>query len=65
MLATISSVFTSNDSDIIQANVSVINDREARGFFVIKVRNVDHLTRIMHSLKRVKGVENVERLGMA
>lgn len=65
MLATISSVFTSNDSDIIQANVNVINDREAKGFFMVKVRDVDHLTRIIHSLQRVKGVENVERLGMA
>ncbi|MGD9818921.1 MAG: bifunctional (p)ppGpp synthetase/guanosine-3',5'-bis(diphosphate) 3'-pyrophosphohydrolase [Desulfomonilaceae bacterium] len=65
MLATISGVFTSNDSDIIQANVNVINDKEAKGFFLVKVRDVDHLGRIMHSLKRVKGVENVERLGMA
>ncbi len=65
MLATISSVFTSNDSDIIQANVNVINDREAKGFFLVKVRDVEHLNRIMHSLQRVKGIENVERLGMA
>jgi len=63
MLATISSVFSSNDSDIVQANVTTLNDLRAQGIFLVSVRDVDHLTRIMNALKNVKGVEKVERLG--
>lgn len=64
MLATISSVFSSNDSDIVQANVTAVNEQVAHGTFLVSVRNLDHLVRIMNALKRVKGVDKVERLGL-
>lgn len=64
MLATISGVFSSNDADIVQANVKTVNDHEAQGIFMVSVRNLEHLTRIMNALKTVKGVEKVERLGI-
>jgi GTP pyrophosphokinase len=64
LLALISGVFSSNDSDIVQANVKAINDDEATGTFTVSVKNLEHLTRIMTALKNVKGVEDVERLGM-
>jgi GTP pyrophosphokinase len=65
MLATISGVFSSNDSDIVQANVKAVNEHQAQGTFMVSVKNLDHLNRIMNALKSVKGVEKVERLGMA
>jgi len=65
MLASISGVFSSNNSDIVQANVKAINDKEARGTFMVQVRNLEHLNRIISSLKNVKGVVRVERLGAA
>ena len=64
MLATISGVFSSNDADIVQANVKTLNDHEAQGIFMVSVRNLEHLTRVMNALKTVKGVEKVERLGI-
>ncbi|MCX5862711.1 MAG: bifunctional (p)ppGpp synthetase/guanosine-3',5'-bis(diphosphate) 3'-pyrophosphohydrolase [Deltaproteobacteria bacterium] len=63
MLAAISGVFSSNDSDIVQANVKTTDKLKAQGTFMVSVRNLDHLNRIMNALKNVKGVEKVERLG--
>ncbi len=63
MLAAISGVFTSNDSNIIQANVVSFDETNARGTFLVGVRNVEHLTRIINALKKVKGVREVERRG--
>ena len=65
MLSTISGVFSSNDSDIIQANVTTLNDLRAHGIFTVSVHDVEHLTRIMNALRNLKGVEKVERLGTA
>ncbi|MEJ2715689.1 MAG: bifunctional (p)ppGpp synthetase/guanosine-3',5'-bis(diphosphate) 3'-pyrophosphohydrolase [Deltaproteobacteria bacterium] len=61
LLATISGVFSSNDSDIVQANIDAANEEEALGTFTVSVRNLEHLTRIMNALKHVKGVEEVAR----
>ncbi|MFA6222030.1 MAG: bifunctional (p)ppGpp synthetase/guanosine-3',5'-bis(diphosphate) 3'-pyrophosphohydrolase [Desulfomonilaceae bacterium] len=63
MLASISGVFTSNDSNIIQATVNTVDKTDARGIFMVGIRNVEHLTRIINALKKVKGVREVERLG--
>lgn len=63
MLATISGVFSSNDADIAQAKISTMDNEIAYGTFVVYVRNLDHLTRLMTSLRSVRGVLKVERLG--
>lgn len=65
LLAAISGVFSSNDSDIMQANVKTVDDLRAAGTFQISVRNLDHLTRIINALRNIKGVIRVERLGTA
>lgn len=62
LLASISGVFSSNDSDIRSANVKSGEDGMATGIFSVSVKNLEHLTRIMNALKNVKGVEKVERL---
>jgi guanosine-3',5'-bis(diphosphate) 3'-pyrophosphohydrolase len=64
LLASISGVFSSNDSDIVQANVQAVNEDSAHGTFMVSVKNLEHLTKIMNALKKVKGVEEVNRLGM-
>jgi len=62
MLASISGVFSSNDSSIVQASIKT-GDHQAQGLFRVSVKDLDHLNRIMNALKQVKGVERVERLG--
>lgn len=63
MLSTISGVFSTNESDIIQCNMTSTEEQVAHGTFVVYVRNLEHLTRIITALKSIKGVEKVERLG--
>jgi GTP pyrophosphokinase len=63
LLAVISGVFSSNESDIVQATMTTGNGDTAQGTFMVSVRNLDHLNRIINALKSVKGVEKVERLG--
>jgi GTP pyrophosphokinase len=63
LLATISGVFTSNEADIVQANMKTVNDHEAEGTFMVSVKNLDHLNRVMNALKSVKDVDRVTRLG--
>jgi GTP pyrophosphokinase len=63
LLATISGVFTSNEADIVQASMKTVNEHEAEGTFMVAVKNLDHLNRVMNALKNVKGVEKVERGG--
>jgi len=63
MLAKISGVFSSNDSDIIQCNMATRDDESAYGVFMVTVRNLEHLTRILSALRTVKGVHRVERIG--
>ena len=65
MLATISGIFSSNDSDIVQASMKSVNETEAQGIFTVQVRNLDHLNRIMNALRNVKGVDKVDRLSLA
>ncbi len=64
MLSTISGVISASDSDIVQASIKTVSDHYAEGMFVISVRNLDHLTSVMNSLKAIKGVKKVERLGV-
>jgi len=63
LLAVISGVFSSNDSDIVQAHVQSINEDEAQGTFMVSVKDLDHLNRIMNALRSVRGVRKVDRLG--
>jgi GTP pyrophosphokinase len=63
LLAKISGVFSSNDSDIVQANIKATDSHRAHGTFVVTVKDLAHLTRIMHALRNVKGVDHVERMG--
>ncbi|MGO9119652.1 MAG: RelA/SpoT family protein [Desulfomonilaceae bacterium] len=62
LLELIGGVFSSNESDIVQANIRTGEDDMAQGIFRVTVRNVSHLTRLINALKNIRGVERVERL---
>lgn len=64
LLAAISGVFSSNDSDIVQANIKTLDELKAEGTFMISVRSLEHLNHIVNGLKTIKGVERVERVGI-
>ena len=64
LLSALSGVFSSNDSDIVEASIKTLNDDLAQGVFTAYVKDLEHLTKIISALKNVKGVEKVERLGM-
>lgn len=63
MLAAISGVFATNDSNIVQANIKTLSETEALGLFEVAVKNVEHLERIIKDLKALEGVDRVERTG--
>lgn len=63
MLAHISGVFSSNDADIVEANVTTKEGEGAHGIFRVSVKNLEHLTTVMSALRNLKGVQKVERLG--
>ncbi len=64
LLAAISGVFSSNDSDIAEATVKTVDTDKASGTFKVFVKDLKHLDKIVDALKAVKGVDHVERLGM-
>ncbi len=63
LLAAISKVFASNDSDIVQASMKKVTENYAKGLFLVSVKNVEHLSKIMNALLTIKEVSKVERLG--
>ena len=63
MLEAMSGVFAANDSDIVQASVDVLPNDTGRATFGVNVRNLEHLNRIIASLRSLKGVDRVERIG--
>jgi GTP diphosphokinase / guanosine-3',5'-bis(diphosphate) 3'-diphosphatase len=62
LLEAISRVFTANDSNIVQVNVKSISNNKANGTFMVSVKNVEHLSRIINALGHIKGVDRVTRL---
>ena len=64
LLEVLAGVFSSNESNIIQASVTTSNEHIAHCLFTVSVRDVNHLSRLISALKSVKGVESVERLGL-
>jgi GTP diphosphokinase / guanosine-3',5'-bis(diphosphate) 3'-diphosphatase len=63
LLAVISGVFASNNSNIVRADMRSTDENGARGTFTVSVKNLEHLNRIITGLKNIKGVHKVDRLG--
>ena len=62
ILATITKVITKNAANILRASVYSTNDGRGIRSFEIDVQDVQHLTRVMESVQKVKGVQQVERV---
>jgi GTP pyrophosphokinase len=61
VLAEITNVITQRDADIVGASIHAYGQRGLNEF-VLAVESVEHLNKIMASLKGVKGVRRVERV---
>jgi GTP pyrophosphokinase len=62
ILATITKVITKNQANILRASVYSTNDGRGIHSFEIDVQDVQHLNRIMETVQKVKGVQQVERV---
>jgi len=62
LLAGLSKAIAAVDVNISQAKAWTTGDQQGVAQFEVMVKNVDHLTELIHSLEKVKGVVAVERL---
>jgi GTP diphosphokinase / guanosine-3',5'-bis(diphosphate) 3'-diphosphatase len=60
LLADIAKAIATTNTNIRTAGIKA-NDRNARGAFVIEVRDLPHLRQVMRAVEQVEGVEAVER----
>jgi GTP diphosphokinase / guanosine-3',5'-bis(diphosphate) 3'-diphosphatase len=60
LFADIASTITGTNTNIKSANITS-EEMGMRGEFVVEVENLDHLTRVVNAVRRVKGVLSVER----
>ena len=60
LLADIANAISETNTDIRTAGIKS-TDRKARGAFVVEVRNLSHLRKVIQAVEHVKGVEAVER----
>ena len=62
ILATITKVITKNAANILRASVYSTHDGRGIQSFEIDVQDVQHLNRVMESVQKIKGVQQVERV---
>ncbi|PLX99358.1 MAG: GTP pyrophosphokinase [Desulfuromonas sp.] len=62
MLAAISSAITDNEANILSAHVQSNPDQGAINDFEIDIRDVDHLNKVISSIKKLNGVHKVVRI---
>lgn len=62
ILAAITRVITKTEANILRASVYSTSDGRGIQNFEIDVQDVHHLTRVMDSVQKLKGVQKVERL---
>ncbi len=63
MLVDLATAISREGVELRHATMSSIGDGEARGEFVLEVRNVGHLSRVLDKIRKVRGVRLVERAG--
>jgi len=62
MLVGISGAITNADANIVSASVNSSGDKKGINLFEVDVRNLEHLNQVIREVKKVKGVNRVERL---
>lgn len=63
LLADIVGCITKNEANILSANTKTGNDKHVESSFSIGVRSTEHLRRILASIRKVKNVQDVKRVG--
>ena len=62
LLGEISSSISSNGANIKNARVDTTEDKKAISTFEVEIRDLNHLTKVMRALGKIKGVRQVERM---
>jgi len=63
LLADIVGCITKNEANILSANTKTGNDKHVESNFSVGVRSTAHLRRILASIRKVKNVQDVKRVG--
>ena len=63
LLADIASNISKNGANIIKANSETFENKTVDIFFTLDVEDVEHLQRVLSAIKKVKLVQNVQRVG--
>ncbi len=63
LLSDIVGCITKNNANILSANTKTGNDRHVESNFSIGVESTEHLKRILLSIKKIKNVQGVKRVG--
>ncbi|MDT8422980.1 MAG: bifunctional (p)ppGpp synthetase/guanosine-3',5'-bis(diphosphate) 3'-pyrophosphohydrolase [Desulfuromonadales bacterium] len=61
LLANISAALTKNEVNIVSAHISASGDGQASCLFDIEIVDLEHLQKVMTTLRKVKGVKDIER----
>jgi GTP pyrophosphokinase len=62
LLAEITRELTAQGADILSAHVQTTQDHHAINQFVISIKDLKHLNKIIRALNQIKGVTEVKRL---
>jgi GTP pyrophosphokinase len=63
LLADVVSNISKNDANILTAKTETLSNKMVHSVFTIDVENTDHLNRVLTSIKKVKHVLEVKRVG--
>lgn len=63
LLSDIVGCITKNEANILSANTKTGNDRHVESSFSVGVRSTEHLKRILSSVRKVRNVQAVKRVG--
>jgi len=65
LLAKMSKIFAEHSANVIAADIKTQETHRAVCIFDISIKNIDQLTKIMSSLRKIAGVFDVSRLGLS
>jgi len=63
LLADIVGCITKNEANILSANTKTGNDKHVESSFSVGVKSTEHLRRILASIRKIKNVHDVKRVG--
>ena len=62
LLADISASIASVEANISHADIKTTEDKKAINNFVIEIKNLDHLKKVIRAVEKIEGVSKVERV---